>query len=239
MERCELVVLYHDVLGERGVLVRGYSATHGFLSLQSYDLSLRDQRYLYPLALLDVVFAPPTEASRLGGLLQIEGAHVQQALQSDLVRHCIALFMTDVLSQILVNYPPEEAMGGLIHYYVELLSSSTEQVTYLPHRFLLDLSVLLGYTPRGEYTPATPRLHLATGSFLPPPLLESESVLSDEASRACDLLLKRAYTAPYLRTLDQERRNDLLRRLVGYLALHLELPLSTRCIDMLHTMLHQ
>lgn len=239
MEHCELVVLYHDLIGEHGVLVRGYSPTHGFLSLQSYDLPLRERRYLYPLALLEITFTPPTDASRLAALLHIEGAHVQHPLQTDLLRHCIALFITDVLSQILVNYPPEDAMGSFIRYYIDLLSSQAERVVYLPHRFLLDLSVLLGYTPSGEYTPTTTRLHLETGCFLPPPTLESDLVLNDDASRVCDRLLKRDYAHPILKHLDQEQRNDLLRSLLRYLSLHLELPLSTRCIDILHTMLHQ
>lgn len=239
MERCELVVLYHDLIGEQGVLVRGYSPTHGFLSLQSYDLPLREQRYLYPLALLDLAFTPPTDPSRLATLLRIEAAHVQHPLQTDLLRHCIALFIADVLSQILVNYPPEDAMGFFIRYYIDLLSSQAERVVYLPHRFLLDLSVLLGYAPSGEYSPTTTRLHLETGCFLPPPSLESDALLSDDASRVCDLLLKRSYTHPDLRCLDQGQRNDLLRSLLRYLSLHLELPLSSRCIDILHTMLHQ
>ncbi len=238
MEQSELLVLHHEPLGEQGVLLHGYSPTHGFLALQSYDLPLRERRDLYPLSLLDIIFLPATDASRLATLLRIEDALPQPRLQTDLVRLCLSLFIANMLGQILPNYPPDPEMGQFIRYTLGLLSTQEKGLAYFPHHFLLDLSVLFGFAPRGTYTPQTPYFDLASGNFIPNTTLERKSMLSSEASQACALLLQQDYAHPHLQTLDQVQRNELLRNLVNYLALHLEIPLSTQCIDTLHAMLH-
>ncbi len=239
MEKGDILVLYKADYYEHGALLHVYSPDFGYLALSVKSFIFSDtsitQGAVQILSLLSATFSLPTPPYPIGELLSIESYTPLFKTQTDLPRSCIAIFICDILVQCLKKMPGDKSLYNYIASSLRTLNTTAE-LLYFPQLFLIGLATQLGFYPYGRYSTLTPVFNLNSGAFQTNTHYISQEFLPPPQAEIFDLLLHSpSSTMP---PLTAEEREELLKGIIHYIALHQEISLESKTLDILHTILH-
>lgn len=231
-----LIILYTSEYNETHTLLKVYSAHYGYFTLLC-DVSV-PRGDLNLLSVFTATFRPPHPPHQMGRLRLIESRLPTYRLRNDWLRSSITIFLTEILQRVLFRIPGEEAMlDFLIASIHELIEIDETRLAYFPQRFLIALTQPLGFYPRIPSTYNNECFNLASGTFQHPTHdYKSANILNIEDSQTFYTLLTNDTDA--LAQLRIPARQQLLKHLLHYLELHLDIRLELRSLEVFHSIMN-
>ena len=222
------------LLKTRGIVLRAkkYSETSLILDvlteekgMRSYLVSgVRTQRakvspsLMQVTALLDLVVYHRDDRD-LTRTKEIRPAYVYRQLPYDVVRSSVGLFVAEIARKTLREAEPNASVFQLLFDTLVHLDTTEAAVSNVHLLFLLQLSALLGFSPGGGYSEATPYFDLEGGSFVAN-LVNGGNMLNENLSRHLEHLLHLNLENAHTLKLDRSTRSVLLERLLEFYRLH-------------------
>lgn len=225
-ENSLVVKVFTDVYGIQSFLVNGIRNNKGQIK----------RSVLQPLNLLELeVYLKPN-----GGLQRIKEARpfpLLNHLHRDMVKCSIAMFMLELLNRTLPDEDPLEDLYEFLHEYIQFIDQTTDDLTLIPHHFMLQLSRYLGFFPELE-TKEGYTLHLKEGKTVFEPDGSVGYALNMNEN---DLLLQLQNLNPAaLSGMKSSRsvRQSLLSKLLFYYQLHIAGGMPFKSVSILQQVLH-
>ena len=200
--------VYTEEKGMRGYLVSGVRTARAKISPSLVQVT----------SLLDLV-AYHRDDRDLTRTKEIRPAYVYRQLPYDVVRSSVGLFVAEIARKTLREAEPNAEVFRLIYGTLVHLDQTEEAVSNVHLLFLLHLSALLGFSPGGAYSAATPFFDLEGGMFVAD-LVRSGNVLNETLSRHLSDLLHLSLENAHTLKLDRNTRSVLLERLLEFYRLH-------------------
>lgn len=172
--------------------------------------------YFQPLMQLTIV-ANPHKKGSLHTLKDVSVTHHSQTIYNDIKKESIALFLSEVLSQVIKEEIPdidlfaylEKSLLWLEHY---------DDITNFHLLFLMNLTKFLGFYPNFEKQ-ELPYFDLLEGKFI---LNHSNYTLKKEELTLFKSLINIDFQDLHLIKINISNRRSLLQLLVSYYELHIE-----------------
>ncbi len=193
---------------------------------------------LQPATLLDIVVYHKSGKS-LQRIREFSPLYIYNQLQESIIRNSVALFSVELLFRLLPQEAPApELFDFTVDYFKQLDKLPAQAVANFPLFFLIQCSRYLGYELQGAYTPETPYLDLAGGSFTAqPPALGS--TLTDEDIQALNRLLgTRRFEALQDTEMNAAMRTRLMEWYLQFLHRHTEHMGPMKSLEVLQAILH-
>lgn len=216
------VVLRTIKYNDKNAVVRVYTDTRGLLSFllpQSGGKSARVRRALFqPLSLVEIVsdILPSRDLYRIK---ESRCLVPLPALHADPAKNAVALFLTELVSHVIVEQERNTPLFNYIAGAVQMLDRMEDGVANFHICFLYNLGVFIGIEPdAGTYAPGR-CFDMMNGVFsdgLPP---HGHFVTGREAD-AVYLLSRISFSNLHLFRFSREQRMRLLEMMLGYYRLH-------------------
>lgn len=232
------IVLSSIKYGEADLIVRLYTRS---LGTQSFMVKgVRKSRkgairisFFQPLTQLAVV----TQFKGKGTLEYLKEARVTPVYTSidrDVIKSSIVLFFSEVLTQILVEQPPDEDLYDYLQTAFQLLDHET-QVANFAIKVMLDLTGFLGFQP-DVHSVHLPYFNLLNGSF------DSNGMLPQHANETESAIVKRFLGINFDKVgvlkLSREERSAVLNLVIQYFQIHLHSFKKPSSLEMLKQLFH-
>ena len=220
LQKTEGIVLRSIKYSETSLIVHIYTRAFGLLSfivpgVRTAKAKRNKAGMLQPMSMLEMDIYHK-ETQNLLRLKDYRNTYTYHALPFDMVKTSIGFFYLDILTHVIKEHEPNERLFLFIaHAFVEL-DQASGNLALMPHRFMLNLSALLGFSPDNNYSRERNLFDLAEGVFVNMPLRLVDSMPPDFSE-----LFHRFLTlpdAPHPFTHDQ--RKQLLDFLLQYYQLH-------------------
>lgn len=197
--------IYTEKFGLRSYIVKGVTGKKSH-----YKKSL-----LQGLSLLNlVVYEKPT--SGLQKIREMEPTFIFKSIPYDIRKSTIAMFLNEVLFRSLVEEVANHEMFSFVFENIRELDISDDLISEFHIRFLIGFSGYLGFLPRNNFSPNNRFFDMQEGVFVSEEPLHN-NFLDGETSRNFSMALKKT-SGKMCPT--QQRRNDLLEKIILYYSLH-------------------
>jgi len=193
---------------------------------------------LQPATLLEMV-AYNKPGKNLQRLREFQPAYIYQHLQEDIIRNSIALFSVELLLKLLPEQAPMPELFDFSYEYFKALDAMpVDEVANFPLYFIIQCSRFLGYELRGDYSAATPHLHLQEGGFSDHPPLVRPFVSEEDAGVLASLLAKNGLEELKDVEMNAAMRFRLLEWYLEFLHQHTQHLGTIKSLGVLQTILH-
>lgn len=207
---------------DKNSIVRVYTDQHGLLSFllpQNSGKMSRQRRALFqPLSLVEIVadIRPNREIHRIKEARCLEPL---PNLHTDPVKNAVALFITELLSHVIVEQERNAPLFAFLFGSVQFLDRAKEGTANFHICFLYNLGVFIGIEPdTSTYQPGM-AFDMEAGVFVKGVPLHRHFVDGEEA-RAVYWLTRITYSNMHRYRFNREQRNRLLELTLEYYRLH-------------------
>lgn len=222
LQKTEGIVLGCTPYSENSVIARVFTRLHGMQSflingVRSGKGQVRPA-HLLPLSLVELV----VYYKQNGGLQRIKELKcvpLLMQLRSHPVKSAIAVFMNELLGQVLRQEESEEELFRFLQASVKWLELEEEQLALFPHFFMVHLSKYLGIFPQGQFGDQNPVFDLEVGAFVPESRRGSNIMTENTAALLYRLIETKASNLHSLNA-GKETRNQLLDDLIRFYSVH-------------------
>lgn len=233
------IVLRSVKYGETSLICTLFTACSGvcsFIVRGARSPRKNQASLLQPSSVLEIVLSR-NPGKKIQSLQEFNAVSPASVPGDDVIKNCIAVFSAELLLRLLPeNAPAPELFEYAFHYFLRLREPGEKQVANYPVFFVINCGRLMGYEPRGRYTPDTPYLHLWEGCFTRQPPGTSP-FLSDEDTRCLDSLLH-PQENPGRLPASASMRNNLLDWYLSFLHYHTQHLGTIRSLEVLRAILH-
>lgn len=221
-ERLRGVVLRTVKYNDKNSVVRVYSDSHGLLSFllpQSAGKVARMRRALFqPLSLVEIEsdMLPSRDIFRIKEarcLLPLANLH------ADPVKNAIALFLTELLSNVIVEQERNAPLFSFIFGSVQILDRLESGVSNFHICFLYNLGMFIGIEPDTATYSSGRCFDMLSGVFSDTLPLHRHFVGKEEAE-AVYRLSRMTYSNMHFFKMNRQQRNRLLEMMLDYYRLH-------------------
>ena len=161
----ELIVLHTTKFGENSIVVHTLSKEYGRRSFLVRGASKRLMSLLLPLNILEADVVETTK-STLFTARNLSARHPLMGIRNNVFKNSMTMFMSEVLYRVVKDGSNEEGLYDWCERNILLLDAVQTDFSNFHLRFLLELSVALGFAPEshdlvpfvGEYYPVVERL---------------------------------------------------------------------------------
>lgn len=231
--KTKAIILKNTNYSESSVISKMYTRDFG---VRSYILqSIRKGKsairpsMIQPLSLVDIdIYNKPNMS--LGRVRELKNNPLLINIQDNILRKSIALFYIDIINHCLTQELCEQELFDFLHTEILKLERETS-LTFLPHHFLIGLSVHLGVQPQGEFTTHSPYFSIEEGVFL---ALEGTDTFTRLESQLLSELLRDQAQATKVSSLV---RKNVLRQLIRYYQYHIIKNKEIKSLDILSELL--
>lgn len=181
----ELIVLHTTKVGENSIVVHALSKEYGRRGFLVRGAGKRLMSLLLPLNILE---AEVTESSKstLLSARNLTARHSLLGIRNNIFKNSMTMFMSEVLYRVVKDGTREEGLYEWCERSILLLDAVQEDFSNFHLRFLLELTVALGFSPEardlqpfvGDHYPIVDRL--MRGSFAETMLLPLNGQLRNE-----------------------------------------------------------
>jgi len=193
---------------------------------------------LQPSTLLELV-AYQKQQKSLQRLREFQYAYMHRSLQAEVVKNSIALFSVELLLRLLPEDAPLPDLFDYCFQYFQMLDQlSNEEVANLPVHFIIQISRLLGYEIKGDYSAATPHLHFQEGGFSDHLPVIRPFVTDDDARALAALLTVDEYQKLREVSMNAAMRFRLLDWYIAFLQQHSQHLSQIKSLAVLQAILH-
>ena len=206
-----LIVLHTTKYGESSVIVHSLSREHGRRSFFVRNASKKQVMTLFqPLNILEGDVDDVTK-SKLLNIGNLSALYPLSGIRADLYKNSMTLFISEVLYRAVKDGSREEGMFEWCVKNILLLDSVQTDFSNFHLRFLLELSVILGFSPSLE--------------DLRPFIGERVEVISE--------FMASSFAESMLIPLSGEIRNEIAEDILRYLEYHLDSSLNINSLKVL------
>ena len=181
----ELIVLHTTKVGENSIVVHSLSKEYGRRGFLVRGAGKRLMSILLPLNVLE---AEVTESSKstLLSARNLTARHPLLGIRNNIFKNSMTMFMSEVLYRVVKDGSREEGLYEWCERSILLLDAVQTDFSNFHLRFLLELTVALGFSPEardlqpfvGDHYPVVDRL--MRGSFAETMLLPLNGQLRNE-----------------------------------------------------------
>lgn len=181
----ELIVLHTTKVGENSIVVHALSKEYGRRGFLVRGAGKRLMSLLLPLNVLE---AEVTESSKstLLSARNLTARHPLLGIRNNIFKNSMTMFMSEVLYRVVKDGSREEGLYEWCERSILLLDAVQTDFSNFHLRFLLELTVALGFSPEandlqpfvGDHYPVVDRL--MRGSFAETMLLPLNGQLRNE-----------------------------------------------------------
>lgn len=208
----ELIILSCTKIGEKSLVAHTLSAEWGRRSF-IVAASRENLALLLPLSIVEAEICP-NRNSELWRARKLSSAYTLNGIRNDISRNSITLFMSEVLYRLIKDGAIEGGLYQWCRSSIITLDSMGENYANFHIRWLMELSVAMGFRPDSESLAP----FAGTNYSLMQKMLEND------------------WASAMLLPLNGTRRNELARSLIAYLSFHCECRLEIRSLDVLHAL---
>lgn len=220
-----MIVLHTIKYGEHSLIVHGYDADAGRISLM-FRGSARSRSgnpaLLHPLCLLDPIVRKGK--GELFLLAEFTETHPLPSIRTRIRKSCIALFLGELLYRTLREASPDERLYRFLEHGILTLEHLDEDCCANFHLwFLVSYAARLGFHPAGF----VPDCSSGNPGFR----------FSESGAGLLSLLLTAPPEVCLSHPLNASRRRSFCDEMIRYLSYHLEVPLEMKSLAVLHEVL--
>jgi len=220
LQKTEGIVFRTIKYSETSVVTHIYTRHFGLLSfivpgVRTSKAKRNKAGMLQPMSMLEMDIYHK-ETANLLRLKDYRNNYLYQSLPFDVVKTTIGFFYTDILTHVIREQEPNEALYlFIVHAYVEL-DQANGNLALMPQRFLLKLSTHLGFQPENNYSPDRNLFDMSEGSFSNVPVRLMSGMPQDVS-----LVFHRFLSDPDSPlAFTHEQRRQLLSYMLEYYKLH-------------------
>lgn len=170
LQKTKALVLKVTPYSESSVVARMYTEEFG---LQSYLINgVRSGKgsikpaHLMPLNLLDLVVYF-REGASLQRIKELRCSPILKSLHADVYKNSIAVFMMELLGQVLHNEEMDAPLYTFLETSIGWLDETSSSLAHFPHFFMAHLCRYLGIQAQGELNQKHLVFDLQEGAFVP------------------------------------------------------------------------
>lgn len=230
------IVMHATKYGDTSLVVKIFTQQQGNQSFIIKNAFRKNNRfaasYFSPLAMMDISYDDHSKSS-LKYLKDIAPHLPSNPLYYDPAKSSILLFYNEILYKLLMDAGEDKVLFDFLQEEIGKVHEATANFAELPLRFLLRLSMVMGYAPEDNYTPENGYFSMQECRFQRF-FMEDAGYLSAQQSEYLHLLLSQDEAVPVTRGV----RNALLKSLVTYFQMHNEQIRKIDSLEILSTVLH-
>ncbi len=210
------IVLGFLKYGDTSVIARILTKDHGLTSFLIQGVFRKKARIsasmLQPFSLLEMIYYYK-ENRQIHKIKEAKANPPLNAIQLDVVKSGVAIFICELLQNVLKNTEQDHELFNMIETNIIGLNTNEKISPFWAHSFLIELATTIGFSPSLQSTGRF--FHLREGVFTNIPLADSE-ITSAEETEMLLKLLNREQPLGYSKT----TRSALLDKLVAYFSYH-------------------
>ena len=207
----ELIVLHTTKFGESSVVVHTISDRYGRRSFLVRGAGKKSSMSLFlPMNIIeaDIVESP---RARLYTARNITAKYPLSGIRGNLYKNSITLFLSEVLYRVVKDGTIEQGLFEWCEKNILLLDAMESDFSNFHIRFLLELTVVLGFSPSSE-------------DFLP---------FSGAHQDLMERLLRSSFSESMLISMSGELRNALAEEILRYIEYHIESSVNINSLKVL------
>ena len=142
-----LILLHTTKFGENSMVLHTLSKEYGRRSFVVRSLNKKMMSMLLPMNILEVTVAD----SGKSGLLSVRNLMVScplMGIRSNLYKNTMTMFLSEVLYRVVKEGTDEPGLYEWCEKQIMLLDAIETDFSNFPIRFLLDLAIALGFSPK-------------------------------------------------------------------------------------------
>ena len=230
------IVMHATKYGDTSLIVKIFTQRQGNQSFIIKNAFRKNNRfaasYFSPLAMMDISYDDHSK-STLKYLKDIAPRRSANTLYYDPAKSSILLFYNEILYKLLMDSGEDEVLFAFLQEEISKVHNAQENMAELPLRFLLRLSMVMGYYPEDNFSSENPIFSLQECRFQRF-YVEDAGFLSEQQSQYLHRLLSQEEPVPVARGV----RTALLKSLVAYFQMHNEQIRKIDSLEILSTVLH-
>lgn len=235
LQKIRGIVLHQIKYTDSGIVVQLYTRETGRLSVLARGVHRRKSGkhsvMFQPMSLLDMeVYFKSSREIQL--LKEFSFAYPMHDLNSNIRKSTVAIFLGEVLSSVLREETPNEALYSFIESSVEWFDECRDKYQNFHISFLAGLSRYLGFEPRIRNYENNTFFDMMNGTFVDTPPHQGQYATED-VSALLALFLRSSIRESADISLNGKQRNELLETIVKFYSLHLPALGKLKSLDIL------
>ena len=230
------IVLHSTKYSDTSLIVKIFTEAQGtqsFIIKGAFGKKSRVKAALFsPMALVNITYNDHG-GDKLKFLKDIMRRSTAADMGFDPVKSSILLFYNELVYKLLFDTGPDTVLFHFLEDEVVKVAEAETIPADLPLKFLIRLSIILGFFPENNYSDKTPYFSLTECRFQPWQLDEQCELPEAESRYLAHLLRDENVPIP-----DRQTRNNLLRYLIEYYKIHNEQLINVESVEILATILH-
>ena len=206
----ELIVLHTTKVGENSIVVHALSKEYGRRGFLVRGAGKRLMSLLLPLNVLE---AEVTESSKstLLSARNLTARHPLLGIRNNIFKNSMTMFMSEVLYRVVKDGSREEGLYEWCERSILLLDAVQTDFSNFHLRFLLELTVALGFSPEAR------DLQPFVGDHFP----------------VVDRLMRGSFAETMLLPLNGQLRNEIAEEILRYIEYHTESSVNVNSLKVL------
>lgn len=206
----ELIVLHSTKFGENSLVIHTLSREYGRRSFLVRNAGKRSMSLYLPLNILEAEVMESSKSS-LYTARNIVSRHPLTGIRNDVFKNSMTMFMSEVLYRTIKDNTYEEGMYEWCVKSILLLDAIDTDFSNFHIRFLLELSIALGFSPESrDLKPFAGELY---------PVIEK--------------FLQTSFAESMLIPLNGQVRNEIAEKLLRYIEFHTDSTLNVNSLKVL------
>lgn len=230
------IVLHSTKYSDTSLIVKIFTeeqGTQSFIVKGAFGKKSRVKAALFsPMALVSITYNDHP-GDRLKYLKDIMRRNTATDMGFDPVKSSILLFYNELIYKLLFDTGPDPVLFHFLKDEIIKIAEAETCPADTPLRFLIRLSIILGFFPENNYSDKTPYFSLEQCRFQAYCLDEHYDVPAAESRYLASLLRDDDDPAP-----DRDTRNRLLHYLIEYYKIHNEHLKNVESVAVLADILH-
>ena len=230
------IVLHSTKYSDTSLIVKIFTEAQGtqsFIIKGAFGKKSRVKAALFsPMALVNITYNDHG-GEKLKFLKDIMRRSTAADMGFDPVKSSILLFYNELVYKLLFDTGPDTVLFHFLEDEVLKIAEAESCPADTPLRFLIRLSIILGFFPENNFTDNTPYFSLTECRFQPWRLDEQGELPEAESRYLAHLLREEDTPIP-----DRQTRNNLLRYLIEYYKIHNEHLSNMESVAVLADILH-
>lgn len=206
----ELIVLHTTKVGENSIVVHALSKEYGRRGFLVRGAGKRQMSLLLPLNVLE---AEVTESSKstLLSARNLTARHPLLGIRNNIFKNSMTMFMSEVLYRVVKDGSREEGLYEWCERSILLLDAVQTDFSNFHLRFLLELTVALGFSPEAR---------------------DLQPFVGDHY-HVVDRLMRGSFAETMLLPLNGQLRNEIAEEVLRYIEYHTESSVNVNSLKVL------
>ena len=206
----ELIVLHTTKVGENSIVVHALSKEYGRRGFLVRGAGKRMMSLLLPLNILEAEVTESTKSTLLSAR-NLTARHSLLGIRNNIFKNSMTMFMSEVLYRVVKDGSLEEGLYEWCERSILLLDAIQEDFSNFHLRFLLELTVALGFSPEAR--------------DLQPFVGEHYQIV--------DQMMRESFVQTMLIPLNGQLRNEIAEEVLRYIEYHTESSVNVNSLKVL------